>query len=214
VPKREIFIGDIQGCYDEFLDLLKACEHNPTEDRLYLAGDMINRGPKSGALLEDLMERPQVQCVLGNHEYFYLKDSKAKKSFKKLDREFGPKKELYKKWLAQWPFFLESETWLLIHGGLLPGQHPSTMDPEVLTTLRFLPNGKAWYDEAIVNKTTIFGHWAERGFVQQGHFWGLDSGCVYGGKLSALILPEKKLVSVPARRVYCVPKLKNTSPAP
>ena len=204
---REIFVGDIQGCYDEFLALLKACDHDPALDALYLAGDMINRGPKSQELLEDLMARPNLKCVLGNHEYYYLRGD-SKKSFDKLDGEFGARKKLYKKWLAQWPYFLESEKWLLIHGGLLPNQHPSQMDPEILTTLRFNPSGQPWYQEYQTTKTTIFGHWAERGLVQEGHFWGLDSGCVYGGQLSALILPEKKLVSVPARAVYCPIKVK------
>ena len=204
---REIFIGDIQGCYEEFLDLLKACEHDPARDTLYLAGDMINRGPQSRELLEDLMARPRLNCILGNHEFYYLRGDE-KKSFEALDRELGSRKKIYTQWLAQWPYYMESESWMLIHGGLLPQQHPRQMDPEVLTNLRNNPSGNPWYEEYQARKTTIFGHWAARGLVQQGHFWGLDSGCVYGGHLSALILPEKRLVSVPAHRSYCPIKVK------
>ena len=40
-------IGDLQGCYDEFLRLLDLIEFNPGKDKIWLAGDIVNRGPKS-----------------------------------------------------------------------------------------------------------------------------------------------------------------------
>ncbi len=40
-------IGDIQGCYDDFQRLLELIEFNPVRDQLWLAGDIVNRGPKS-----------------------------------------------------------------------------------------------------------------------------------------------------------------------
>ena len=40
-------IGDIQGCYGEFIDLLQKIEFDPEEDKLWLVGDLVNRGPNS-----------------------------------------------------------------------------------------------------------------------------------------------------------------------
>jgi len=48
----------------------------------------------------------------------------------------------------------------------------------------------------------VFGHWAALGGVQREKVIGLDTGCVYGGKLSCLIWPERKIVSVNARKAY------------
>ena len=48
----------------------------------------------------------------------------------------------------------------------------------------------------------VFGHWARRGLVVAPRVRGLDSGCVYGRELTALVLPSGELVSVPAARAY------------
>ena len=62
-----------------------------------------------------------------------------------------------------------------------------------------IPWANAWTGPELV----IFGHDAKRGTQVQTHAIGLDSGCVYGNKLTGIILPEKELVSVDAAKVYC-----------
>ena len=51
-------------------------------------------------------------------------------------------------------------------------------------------------------RTLVFGHWASRGLVERPKLRGLDTGCVWGGSLTAWIAEEDRLVSVRARRVY------------
>jgi len=60
-----------------------------------------------------------------------------------------------------------------------------------------------WRERADEPRTVVFGHWARRGLVRAARTVGLDTGCVYGGALSAWIPEEARVVSVPARRVWC-----------
>jgi len=61
----------------------------------------------------------------------------------------------------------------------------------------------AFYDaEKHGGRTVVFGHWAAQGLFVRPHLRGLDSACVWGGKLSAWIAEEDRIVSVPARRAY------------
>jgi bis(5'-nucleosyl)-tetraphosphatase (symmetrical) len=63
-----------------------------------------------------------------------------------------------------------------------------------------------WYSfyrpEKHGGRTVVFGHWAMQGLLVRPHLRGLDSGCVWGGSLTAWIAEEDRLVSVPARRAY------------
>jgi len=52
------------------------------------------------------------------------------------------------------------------------------------------------------SRTLVFGHWASRGLVKHPKLRGLDTGCVWGGALTAWIAEEDRLVSVPARKPY------------
>jgi bis(5'-nucleosyl)-tetraphosphatase (symmetrical) len=57
----------------------------------------------------------------------------------------------------------------------------------------------AWYDlpgRKTENVTVVFGHWSLRGLIMQPNLIGLDTGCVWGGKLSAVGLKDRTLVQV------------------
>lgn len=68
---RTIVIGDLHGCYDEAVALMKKCNVS-ANDRVIFAGDLIDRGPDNDKCVELAMHREQVQgseaCVEGNHE--------------------------------------------------------------------------------------------------------------------------------------------------
>ena len=66
-------IGDIQGCYDELLDLLSLIDFNPQKDVVWFTGDLINRGKKSLDVLRFVKSLGKAAvCILGNHDLHYL----------------------------------------------------------------------------------------------------------------------------------------------
>ena len=89
-------IGDLQGCYGAFMQLLDKLQFDPTNDQLWLAGDLVNRGKDSLSVLRFLKEMgDSVSCVLGNHDISLLamhygllkRHPSLKKVFKAPDRE-------------------------------------------------------------------------------------------------------------------------------
>lgn len=60
-------ISDIHGRYDQYLQLLKKINFS-LEDDLYILGDVVDRGPEPIKVLQDIMQRPNVIFILGNHE--------------------------------------------------------------------------------------------------------------------------------------------------
>ena len=66
-------IGDLQGCYDEFMALLKSISFSPDDDTLWLLGDLVNRGPKSLHTLRYIKGLGEsARLVLGNHDLHFL----------------------------------------------------------------------------------------------------------------------------------------------
>ena len=66
-------IGDIQGCYKEFRKLLKEINFNKKKDTLWLAGDLVNKGPKSYDVIKYVMDLgSNAITVLGNHDFFLM----------------------------------------------------------------------------------------------------------------------------------------------
>lgn len=67
-------IGDVQGCFDELENLLKLVEFDPSIDQAWLAGDLVNRGPKSAEVIRfaKQMGADVVKVVLGNHDLHLL----------------------------------------------------------------------------------------------------------------------------------------------
>ena len=101
---------------------------------------------------------------------------------------------------------------LVVHAGLMPHVALDQQDPSLLMNMRSIrpdgagskkpDDGVLWGSLWPGPELVLFGHHAGAGLQLHPHAIGLDTGCVYGGKLSACILPERKIVSVPARRQY------------
>ena len=81
------FVGDLQGCYDELQLLLECVNFNPTQDKLYLVGDLVARGDKSLECLRFVKSLGNAaQTVLGNHDLHLIATALSIKKVKPRDR--------------------------------------------------------------------------------------------------------------------------------
>ena len=211
---RTIIFGDIHGCWSEWQALLDKI--GPTSsDRLVSVGDLICKGPDSGKTLELARRMKNLTCVLGNHELRFLRywneEGERPKHLTDTDertfRELGRRYDDHMRYIASWPHYLDLPEALVVHGGLRPGVALGRQDIEDLTGLRTVGKPpQPWFETYKGPKLAVFGHWVVREPIYSEHAIGLDTGCVYGGKLSAFILPERRVVQVKARRTYAVRK--------
>lgn len=212
---RTIIIGDVHGCHLELAQLLREVQVVPGRDRVIFIGDLINKGPDCKRVWE-LFRAVRGESIMGNHEWSMLQLldgdlNKHTKYLARLESHLGKELPAFVRSVRRWPFWMEVGDYLLVHAGLAPGKHPSETDPWVLTTIRtwdgigkdlLNPDNPPWYELYKGDQTAVFGHWAALRGLQRDHIIGLDTGCVYGGMLSALILPDRRFVRVTARRPY------------
>ncbi|WP_291511177.1 symmetrical bis(5'-nucleosyl)-tetraphosphatase [Acidithiobacillus sp.] len=133
VPGAVYAVGDVQGCRDALERLLDAVGFEPAQDRLYLAGDLVNRGPDSAGVMRRLWDlREQVAFVLGNHDLYALSRWAGIVPAKKSDT-LGPllaekDVDVWMDWLRQAPLLRElpEAPWLLVHAAIHPDWSPAT----------------------------------------------------------------------------------------
>lgn len=120
-------IGDVQGCFDELQSLLRLIHFNPRQDRLWFAGDLVNRGPKSLETLrfiKDLGNR--AVSVLGNHDLHLIAAAHGHPisgDDHTLDAILcAPDRDALINWLRQQPLLHHDDTlgYTMIHAGLPP----------------------------------------------------------------------------------------------
>jgi Calcineurin-like phosphoesterase len=206
---RTIVIGDVHGCIVELRSLLEAVGVK-SWDKIICVGDLVRKGPESAAVLRWAMETPNLKCVLGNHDArLLLRWFEGEKPDRgTLDwetyRQLGDSYNDAMEFLRTWPLYLETEDALMVHAGLDPRvSSVRQQSPRDLMNIR-IPDGMEdpWYEAYKEKQLVVFGHWARSEPLVRENVIGLDTGCVYGGKLTALILPERRLVSVPAEKAY------------
>ena len=182
-----------------------------------LVGDLVAKGPDSAAVVQ-LARESNFLAVLGNHDDHVLSVIATGEVSAKRVHHAEVAASLGKRdvaWLQALPLYLDESVMgpglVVVHGGLVPGVPLVQQSRKDLLNLRSItdqgaaskkiegaPWGSLWPGPARV----VFGHDALRGLQQHRHATGLDTGCVYGHRLTALVLPENRLVSVTAKRVY------------
>jgi len=256
-------IGDLQGCYKALKKLLKSVAFNADKDRLWFAGDLVNRGPDSLKTLRFVKSLgDQAVTVLGNHDLHllsaYYEGTKLKQG-DTLEKVIQAKdSEQLMEWLRYRPLLHHDIdlNFSLVHAGIYPGWSISSAiskaaevesrlqggnfnkffrnmygdtpslwseDLQGMDRLRFITNVftrmrylkadfaldlaakgspekvnnaevKPWFEfkqSAIKLNRVAFGHWSTLSSQQYGNCYALDSGCVWGGRLTALRIDKK-----------------------
>ncbi len=219
MSKRTIIVSDIHGCYAELNDLFELLQLK-ARDRVIAVGDLIVKGIDSAAVLNRFIEDERLSSVIGNHDLGVLNqwrgEGKVKKQQAACAEELMGDKTKYEAYLAALPPIIELESHVIVHAGLRPGVELANQSLEDCTELRTLGanhtsrEGLAWYEIYRSDKPVVFGHWASteirRPRDDPERATGIDTGCVYGVRLTAYIIESKELVSVPARAMYEKPK--------
>ena len=138
-------IGDIQGCFDSFRRLLDACRFDPVHDRLWLVGDLVNRGPASLETLRFVRSLGEAAItVLGNHDLYLIMVAYGAARKRGHDDTIQPILDApdcgeLLDWLRQRPLCHLEMGHCMVHAGLLPqwtATQARELASEVETALR------------------------------------------------------------------------------
>ena len=207
---KTIVIGDVHGCYNElkdlFMSLVENGEYNKDTDKIVFLGDYIDRGDDSRLVIQFIRNiqktHNNVIALMGNHEdmllnyydgydnnWLYNGYSDTFASYTGYSKEFDDDVE----WMRTLPLYHEDEHFIYVHAGIDVDRNMDEQDKYTMLWIReeFIYNPKKY------NKPVIFGHTPTMNlngdnvptYTFANHI-ALDTGCVYGGALSALVIED------------------------
>jgi serine/threonine protein phosphatase 1 len=205
-------IGDIHGCFRELQALLDKA--GPTaDDRVIAIGDLVNRGPRSDDVLELFRTQRNFFSLMGNHESKHIAaargDSWPSVSMLRTRWQLGREYTAAINYMKSLPHSMDLPDAVLAHAFYEPGVPLSAQQERVLVGVNSAQSyleetyDRPWYELYDGDKPLIVGHRDWSGdmsiFNHQNRVYGIDTRCVYGGSLTALVLPDWEFISVPAR---------------
>ena len=221
---RLIAIGDIHGCHDELVELLERVDPRP-DDTVVSVGDMVQKGPAAARCLELWRARGYL-AVKGNNEIKLLGDAHpVLRFFARENRDVLTRGDLLR-YIESWPLVIDfpDAGTAAVHGGFLPDMRVTPEDVEreqdVVHRLRwirrkdgewrYVPKEKKkkddvlWAEKWRGERFVVYGHTPLREPRFDKRALGLDTGCVYGGSLTAAVLEGGvwRTVGVEARQKY------------
>ena len=213
--KEKIFIvGDVHGCLDMLKGLMGIIGWSPETDRLIFLGDFIDRGSQSKGVVDYVLEiaklSERVECLMGNHERilldfmdgrdtntFFLNGGLATlNSYRTDQQKYGgfliPDDHIA--FFRSLKLIIELEDYYVVHAGFRPGVPISNQSTEDLLWIR----DSFIFSNYYFGKRVIFGHTPFAQPLVMENKIGLDTGAVYGNKLTCLELPSLKFHFVEA----------------
>lgn len=209
---RIFAIGDIHGCISKLENIIDRIDIDVQNDSLVFIGDYIDRGPDPKGVVDFVLELResinQVICLLGNHEQMfldYLHDENFNKeiflvngggntisSYGIIETSEGIKvdvPESHMQFFTSLLPYYETDDYIFVHAGLRPNIPLEKQSIEDLIWIRYEFINSS-YD---FGKTVIFGHTLFSQPLIEPNKIGIDTGAVYGGKLTCIQLPEVKI---------------------
>jgi serine/threonine protein phosphatase 1 len=209
---KRLVIGDIHGCYAELMELLDRAALGE-QDEIIAIGDIVDRGPDTPRTLDFFRSHPRARSLMGNHERKHIRSSRGelRPALSQVisRQQLGSSYPAAVDFMQAFPLFVELPEALLVHGFWEPGVPLKAQREQVLTGTMGGENylrdkyGWPWFGHYDGSKPIVVGHrhYLENGrpLIVEGRVYGIDTGCVRGGRLTGLLLPDFSLVSVPAR---------------
>jgi len=215
MEKEKIFIvGDVHGCLEMLERLMDKIKWRPDRDRLIFLGDYVDRGKDSRGVIEYVRQisgmSDLVDCLLGNHERILLDFVEGKdvttfflnggtstlNSYRVSQQQPGDSliPENHLTFLRSLKTSVELDDYYVVHAGLRPGVQLEDQKQEDLLWIRepFI------FSNHRFKKKVIFGHTPFSQPLVMDNKIGLDTGAVYGNKLTCLELPAFKFHVVEA----------------
>ncbi|CAM5700069.1 Bis(5'-nucleosyl)-tetraphosphatase, symmetrical [Streptomyces afghaniensis] len=235
-------IGDIHGCSAELESLLGKLGYtdgvHPEGRTAVFVGDLVDRGPDSPGVLRRVMamvKSGNALCVPGNHENKYGRHLRGRKvqhthglaeTIEQMageSEEFAAEVREFIDGLVS-HYVLDGGRLVVCHAGLPERYHGRTSgrvrshalygDTTGETDEFGLPVRYPWAEEYRGRAAVVYGHTPVPEATWLNNTICLDTGAVFGGKLTALRWPERELVNVPAERVWYEPAKPLRSEAP
>jgi diadenosine tetraphosphatase ApaH/serine/threonine PP2A family protein phosphatase len=219
------FVGDIHGCINELTALLTKLGYEPFAGnsmshpdgrRAVFLGDLVNRGPDSPRVLSLVMSMVasgDALAVLGNHDDVLRRQ--LSEAYEDPDgvvdglRQVRRESENFQQDVTD---YLEATpTSLLLDGGSIVAAHAGlpehlqgldTGEARHFAVMGERPDRDRWKREYRGARKVVHGHVPAPDVAWVNGTLDIDTGCVYGGRLTALRYPELEIVAVPAAEVY------------
>ncbi|EGX58351.1 phosphatase [Streptomyces zinciresistens K42] len=235
-------VGDVHGCSAELESLLGALGYadgvHPDGRTAVFVGDLVDRGPDSPGVLRRVMSMVRsgnALCVPGNHENKYGRHLKGRKvqpthglaeTIAQMADESGEFREEVRQFIDGLVshYVLDGGRLVVCHAGLPEKYHGRTSgrvrshalygDTTGETDEFGLPVRYPWAEDYRGRAAVVYGHTPVPEATWLNNTICLDTGAVFGGKLTALRWPERELVDVPARKVWYEPARPLRSEAP